>query len=558
MAYDLDLSDYLFPGVGVGRKPSPGGAVLDRNHPLSRGLVGLWLLNDGRAVNVIDWSGNGNTGTPQSAPSNKIGLFGQTLNFNGSSQWINVGLAPNLQIVGPLTLSAWINTNTIAAGQRAIISCAYSWGMQIGPTSGRLVFNTVSQQLADTGTILTTGVWYHVAVVCTGSTGSWTLQFYVNGLFSSSTTTSNNPTSGPWNVQIGNDYGNLWNGMLDVLRVYNRALSASEINTLYTTPFAGLVAPIYIPFITASGTITFNLGIAESGPGSDTQSSGGNFGAFQNESGTGSDSVTSYLSAALAQSEAGSVADSQAASMSASLSMGESGSATASANNTTTFAISISDSGISSDGQASSLSAALAQSEAGSVTDSASTGTIYSIVISESGTGSDSQTITMNASVSLSESGTGSDTQSSGGNFGMSQSESGTASDTQAANSSSAISLAETGTAADSTSRSVLFVAATPESGTAFDAIAGGVGYSVIMSDSGSMTEAQSAGLAATLAMIESGIAIGQSSNSATIQVSAVEYGNAQDHLVVVQFGALSPDLHRFYVSALGRHFYVN
>ena len=482
MAHGLDLSDYLFPEVGVNRKPSPGRAVLDRNHPLSQGLAGLWLLNDGGAVNVIDWSGNGNTGTPQSAPSNKIGLFGQTLNFNGSSQWIDVGSVPSLQIAGPLTLSAWINTNTVAASERAIITCgdassSYCWAMYIGPTAGRLEFYQ-SINLADTGTILTTGVWYHVAVVRTGSTGSWTLRFYVNGLFSSSITVSSNPYSGPWDVQIGSDHGSLWNGMLDVLRVYNRALSASEINTLYTTPFVGLVAPIYIPFITASGTITFNLGIAESGTGSDSQ--------------------------------------------------------------------------------ASSLSAALAQAETGSVTDSASTGTIYSIVISESGTGSDSQTITMSASVSLSESGTASDTQSSGGNFGAFQNESGTASDTQAANSSSAVSLAETGTAADSTSENVLFVVAASESGTALDAIACGVGYSVIMSASGSMTEAQSAGLAATLAMIESGIAIDQSSNSATIQVSAVEYGNAQDHLVVVQFGALSPDLHRFYVSALGRHFYVN
>ena len=543
MAHGLDLSDYLFPGVGVGRKPSPGGAVLDRNHPLSQSLAGLWLLNDGGAVNVIDWSGNGNNGTQQYTPlSNKIGLFGQTLNFNGSSQWIDVGSVPSLQITGPLTLSAWINTNTIAASENAIISCgsgssAYNWIMQIGPTAGRLEFFQ-GNSLADTGTILTTGVWYHVAVVRTGSTGSWTLKFYVNGLFSSSTTTSNNPSYGPWDVQIGNDHGAFWNGMLDVLRVYNRALSASEINTLYTTPFAGLVAPIYLPFITASGTITFNLGIAESG--------------------TGSDSATSYLSAALAQAETGSGADSQAASMSASLSMVEAGSAADSTNSTTIFAISISDSGISSDSQASSLSAALAQSEAGSTTDSASTGTIYSIVISESGTGSDSQTITMSAAVSLSEAGSALAIQSSGGNFGMSQSESGTASDTQAANSSSAVSLAETGTAADSTSENVLFVVAASESGTALDAIAGGVGYSVIMSASGSMTEAQSAGLAATLAMIESGIAIDQSSNSATIQVSAVEYGNAQDHLVVVQFGALSPDLHRFYVSALGRHFYVN
>ena len=40
----------------------PKGAMLNRGHPLSRGLKGCWLMNEGGGKIVNDLSGNGNTG----------------------------------------------------------------------------------------------------------------------------------------------------------------------------------------------------------------------------------------------------------------------------------------------------------------------------------------------------------------------------------------------------------------------------------------------------------------------------------------------------------------
>jgi len=79
---------------------------------------------------------------------------------------------------------------------------------------------------------ITTGKWIHAVVIRVKSTGKKTI--YINGVLDNSGTGSTVSLNSNSKIKVGRD----WEGMIDDLRIYDRALSAQEISTLYsnTTP----------------------------------------------------------------------------------------------------------------------------------------------------------------------------------------------------------------------------------------------------------------------------------------------------------------------------------
>ena len=83
---------------------------------------------------------------------------------------------------------------------------------------------------------LSANTWQHVAMVRSGSSGDWTCTLYLNGLLDNSGTTASNPNGVNEEVTIGREgsaSNRYFNGPLDDIRVYNRALSTGEVNKLY-------------------------------------------------------------------------------------------------------------------------------------------------------------------------------------------------------------------------------------------------------------------------------------------------------------------------------------
>ena len=77
----------------------------------------------------------------------------------------------------------------------------------------------------------TTGIWYHVVWTRNGSSN---LNFYLNGILSKSFTSVKVPRNSNINTYIGAAVtGGNMNGSIDDVRIYNRALSAAEIQALY-------------------------------------------------------------------------------------------------------------------------------------------------------------------------------------------------------------------------------------------------------------------------------------------------------------------------------------
>ncbi len=217
---------------------------------LSSGLIGYWTL-DGSKTNwstgrTQDSSGNGNTAqfvSISTTTSPIAGKVGQALKLNGSSSYIDAGNNSSLSITGPITLSTWVRHDSNSfKGWDAIITkgdTAYRLHTCNGICNGGSIngfgFSINSgfgNDSVGSTVIPTKGVWYYV----TATYDLQNLKLYINGVLVNTQSDSNSIGTNSTNVAIGENLGSVgrqWEGAIDDVRIYNRALSAQEIRQLY-------------------------------------------------------------------------------------------------------------------------------------------------------------------------------------------------------------------------------------------------------------------------------------------------------------------------------------
>lgn len=204
------------------------------------GLVGHWKMNEGSGSKLIDSSGNGNNATILNSTSGVTwvqGKEGLALNLNGNSnRFATVPSNSSLNITGALTISAWIRSPGLASKQ--ILSKGGPDGYELGiNTTGKFEFRINRESSGTTYRLQSItnypidGItWMHVAITFDGTNSI----IYINGVRDNSATYS--PTSIKPNsteLQIGARSSiNRWLGDLDEIRLYNRALSQTDINTI--------------------------------------------------------------------------------------------------------------------------------------------------------------------------------------------------------------------------------------------------------------------------------------------------------------------------------------
>lgn len=222
-----------------------------RNIPIS-GLVGWWNLDEGSGTTAADSSGNGNTGTlVNSPPWTTSGKINGALTFSGATQYLDAGDTASLRLAGSWTIAGWVNLSALPASANLFVLAGKDGGSghtnyQIDVDNGGIAaglgwavnFNTAASStnhFAKYVTSISTGTWYHVAGIY--DSAAQTLTLYLNGNAVASQSVAGfapNSTSGK-TMQIGAEPLNNFptSGTLDDVRVYNRALSASEIWRLY-------------------------------------------------------------------------------------------------------------------------------------------------------------------------------------------------------------------------------------------------------------------------------------------------------------------------------------
>ncbi len=210
----------------------------------SHGLVAYWPLDEGSGTVTFDASGHGNSGTLVNGPQ---WIGGPSLDFDGENDYVDVG---TLDVTGSaLTLAAWIYSRDLAncvANDCRILSKTTGTAetdhffmlstIESGANT-RLRFRlktdgTTSTLIASSGN-LPENTWVHAAAVYDGAD----MLLYLNGTQVGSTGKSGSlSTNSGVSVWIGGNppegSARPWDGLLDEVRIYDRALSAGEIQAL--------------------------------------------------------------------------------------------------------------------------------------------------------------------------------------------------------------------------------------------------------------------------------------------------------------------------------------
>jgi len=251
-------------------------------HPLMKGCVGWWPLNDGAGTKAVDLTANANHAAGQGGVNYSTGSKGV---FFDSDKTTDSYFVSPLDVSGytGATVSYWVNFTTdpdsfahwdglfkAGTSSDASIRCfVHKTDDEI-----RTVFKAAN---TDTGVSTTNSgswnanQWYHFCATYDGTD----IKIYLDGALQATTAHAvggnlQTVTSSVFNIGTHNlppESGNgstTHYGGLQNFRVYNRALSATEILELYTNPWSGLSMPsetryFFVPQLITASPKLFNI-----------------------------------------------------------------------------------------------------------------------------------------------------------------------------------------------------------------------------------------------------------------------------------------------------------
>ncbi len=233
----------------------------------SSGLVAHWSFDDCTAKDV---SGNGHDGTLNGNPQCVDGVIGKAFYFNGTTDYIKTNLVQSS--VAAYSISTWVKLDdngvyTSIMQDRGLVGSggkSITLGVTPNVTGNTNYYNSISYAVEADNTLIgqvsqniSLSNWHHIA-------GVWSTQYsnkvqaedfslYLDGvkttystsnvLLSGESTRPVSPLTGYGGTQIAHNdaWQSFLKGALDELKIYNRALSNDEIQSLYATSYAELL-----------------------------------------------------------------------------------------------------------------------------------------------------------------------------------------------------------------------------------------------------------------------------------------------------------------------------
>jgi len=205
--------------------------------PDNSGLVAHWKLDD-TATPSVDTSGNASNGTWEHTPVFSATYPVQTtsgvrfpdpgcLTFNGTNQYVKVGNPATLPSgTGARTICGWAKSNSTATGARVIAgfgTATTGEGMYIGMNGTSLLGGGYNSDLTVANFWDTN--WHFIVLTYDGTTAN----LYADGQLRSSSAESWNLVHSACDIGAQINTSSYWNGNVDDVRIYNRALSATEV-----------------------------------------------------------------------------------------------------------------------------------------------------------------------------------------------------------------------------------------------------------------------------------------------------------------------------------------
>ena len=220
----------------------------------STGLVAAYNFDAGSGSTLVDISGNNRNGAISGATWVTTGKFGKALSFDGVNDWVTIADTSALDLTTDMTLEAWVyptatpttwSTVLLKEQPGALVYALYAGSPANRPSVQFNVGTSSSGERILSGpAALPLNTWSHLA----GTYDGITLRLYINGVLKSSQVatgiirTSSNP------LRIGGNgvWGEFFKGRIDDVRIYNRALTASAIQTDMNTPVGSRVMQLAV------------------------------------------------------------------------------------------------------------------------------------------------------------------------------------------------------------------------------------------------------------------------------------------------------------------------
>lgn len=201
------------------------------------GVVGYWALDQGAGTMAYDSSCYRNHGTIYGA-SWTSGKANGALSFDGVNDYVDCGNSATLDPTDEATIQAWVRIGQLPSTAGHIMAIAGRSGagtdldLQV-ETDNRFKFYVGAGYVAVSNTVAQTDRWYHIAGTYQAANN---VKVYINGTLEKTTLISITRAPNPGKFCIGQSGfwpGRFFNGTIDEVGIYDRALSAEEIEADY-------------------------------------------------------------------------------------------------------------------------------------------------------------------------------------------------------------------------------------------------------------------------------------------------------------------------------------
>ncbi|MBT3985778.1 hypothetical protein HOE91_05770, partial [archaeon] len=254
----LESDGNISDKVGSNDGDVEGDVFINGTSGVGNGLVGYWHFDNlssfgENATHVYDFSGSGNNGTAFGGSDSDSGfgvndgVFDGGWMFDGSGDTIEIADNDSLDVINGFTIGIWIKRNLDDAVEPFIAklgdSLANQYSMRFDSSgTGEIKFavyddtegGAIGKDIYD----FNSGAWHFLVGTYEGGNSSDNLTLYVDGIEQTPVDTSESSmismrnTSGV--LRMGGDgYAPRFNGSLDEVMIFNRSLSASEVEELY-------------------------------------------------------------------------------------------------------------------------------------------------------------------------------------------------------------------------------------------------------------------------------------------------------------------------------------
>lgn len=207
-----------------------------------KGLVAAYGFEETSGLIVADASDKGNLGAIKEAIRVTTGRYGKALKFDGINDWVTMKNSASLALSTGMTIEAWVKPTRTMSGWTTVVMKEQA-GQQAYTLTANSSLNKPAvipwiggEKILTGGPKLIPGEWHHLA----GTYDGQNQRLYVDGTLVATKAQSGAIKTSTGALRIGGNsiWGEFFQGYIDEVRIYNRALTSTEILKDKSTPIS--------------------------------------------------------------------------------------------------------------------------------------------------------------------------------------------------------------------------------------------------------------------------------------------------------------------------------